>query len=93
MGHFKTVKGYTFRQVIILVLFFCSLNSSKAAIYYSRATGNFSAVATWSTVACGGAAAITTPGALDDIIICAGNVVSVTANAPIKNITVLNGGT
>lgn len=93
MGHFKTVKGYVFRQVLILVLFFCSLNSSKAAIYYSRATGNFSAVATWSTVACGGAAAITTPGALDDIIICAGNVVSVTANAPIKNIAVQTGGT
>ncbi len=47
-----------------------------SATFYSRGTGNWSVAATWSQVACGGAASATIPAAGDNVIICAGNVVT-----------------
>ncbi len=84
---------YRKSSFLTATLLFCQLMSANAVVYYSRATGNFSTPATWSAVGCGGAASLVVPGASDDIVICAGFTVSVTANAPIKNITIQNGGT
>jgi hypothetical protein len=54
--------------------------SSKAATFYSRTSGNWTNASTWSTVSCGGAAAATIPGALDNVIICAGHTITMNGN-------------
>jgi hypothetical protein len=66
--------------------------SANSATYYSRASGNFNTATTWSTAGCGGIAAATVPGAADSAVICNGYTVSVTANAPVKSVTILSGG-
>jgi hypothetical protein len=65
--------------LLFLLLFFSS--DSYSTTYYSRATGNWSAAGTWSTVACGNATnSGTTPGAGDVVTICAGHTVYIDAS-------------
>ncbi|GEM_PF-4259815 len=65
-----------------------TLSSLQATQYYSLATGNLVAVATWVTDACGGTAAATaSPGAGDDVTVCAGHTVTLTADTTINDLT------
>lgn len=77
--------------VTVLVLFLFG-NTARAITYYSRATGNWSAATTWSTVSCGGAAAATTPTVGDVVFICGTHTVSVTANVTTQSVTINSGG-
>ena len=55
-------------------------HNSEAAVYFSRATGNWNTPATWSTTGYAGAAAATTPGAgAGDVVLISGYTVTVTA--------------
>ncbi len=66
---------------------------SEAVTYYTRVTGNWNALTTWSTVGCGGAMAAAFPAAGDDIIVCVGTTVTVNINTTVANVTINNGGT
>lgn len=88
----KVYRKYWKSFILTVTIMIWQVLSAHAVVYFARASGNFSAAGTWSSVACGGAASAVVPGAADDIIVCSGFTVSVTANAPIKNITIQNGG-
>ncbi|MBL0097028.1 MAG: T9SS type A sorting domain-containing protein [Bacteroidetes bacterium] len=77
----------------LMVLLLLNLNFSSAATYYTRVTGNWNALTTWSTVGCGGAMAATFPAAGDNIIVCVGTTVTVNINTTIANVTINSGGT
>ena len=77
--------------VVLWSLLFCSI-SSFSATYYSRAgSGSWSNPSTWSS-SCGGLAAAGIPAAGDDVVICSGTIVNITANQFITNVTVNSGG-
>ena len=76
----------------LLMLCLCSLNDSYALTYYTRASGNWSLNTSWSTAGCGGAAAATTPGSTDAVVICAGYTIGVNVNATVASVTIQNGG-
>ena len=59
--------------------------------YYSRASGNWSDVNTWSIIGCGGTAASSVPGSANNIVVCPGN--SVTMDVPSSCIDISIGGT
>ena len=62
---------------------FQTLSVTVRGPFYSRANTAWNTASTWST-ACGGAAAATIPGANDEVIICAGNTVTMNYNlAPV----------
>ena len=62
-------------------------------LYYSKASGEWNAFSTWSTVACGNATNTGTyPAAGDTVVICSGNIVTMTAAAACKDITIQSGG-
>ncbi|MBL7924070.1 MAG: hypothetical protein JNL88_07720, partial [Bacteroidia bacterium] len=82
----------TFITLVFLVLLSGPFMAG-AVTYYTRVSGNWNALTTWSTVACGGAAAAVLPSATDDIIVCVGTSVTVNVNATIANVTISNGGT
>lgn len=63
--------------VLVLVLAFFN---SYSTTFYSKASGNWGTPATWSTVACGGAAATSIPGVGDNVIICSGHTISMNGN-------------
>lgn len=69
-------KSY-FVRVLVLLCLIPSLN--YATTYYSRANTAWNVASTWSTASCGGTAAGSTPTASDDVIICAGYTVTMTA--------------
>lgn len=94
---------FSFRSKAIycyaLLLFVCvglSLipTPSFAITYFSRVAGpsNWDAAASWSTVACGGAAAGAFPIAGDIVTICAGHTIDVNVNSACTDLTI-NGGT
>lgn len=56
--------------------------------YYSRMSGNWNDGATWSTAGCGGTAASAVPGLTNNVVICAGNNVTVNAPASVIDLTV-----
>ncbi len=83
-------------QRLFFVFLFSMLifsNSSFSATYYSRVSGNWNVATTWSTFSCGGVAAGVAPGAGDDIVICGGHTVSLTANDVCLSLTIAVGGT
>ncbi|MEA3447718.1 MAG: hypothetical protein U9Q98_04595, partial [Bacteroidota bacterium] len=74
---------------IMVILFLLPVNYAYTqTTYYSRVNGNWTDPITWSTTACGGAAAATAPGAGDNVIFCEGKTVSLDANSTINNINV-----
>jgi hypothetical protein len=89
---------YSVAKVVLLLVLSLSSLTASALTYYSRNNGGaWSAAATWSTDAvlqCAGAAAVSAPGAADDVVICTG--FTVIWNGPtttsINNLTILTGG-
>ena len=74
-------------------LLLCSAFSLHAqTTYYSRTTGNFGTASTWSTVACNGTAAGSSPSSTDNIVICSGHTVALTSNSAVNNLTINSGG-
>lgn len=71
-------KSY-FVRVLVLLCLIPSLN--YATTYYSRASTAWNVASTWSTGSCGGTAAASTPTASDDVIICTGHTVTMTAGS------------
>ena len=74
-----------FRAPLLALLTFVLLaaSQSSATAYFTRGSGNWSGVSTWSTVACGGAAAASVPAAGDTVTLCDGNAVTVDANTAV----------
>lgn len=75
--------GYSLRFIAILLVFLIPAGNVFSATYYSRLSGNWNNNTTWSTDAvlqCNGAAATTVPGAGDNVVICAGHVVTMNGN-------------
>src|SRR4051812_8726091 len=65
-----------------LVLLFLSITSlSFSTTYYSIANTGWTTPSTWSTVSCGGAASLTSPGSSDDVVICSGTTVTMNGNS------------
>ncbi len=80
-------------RLLPLILLFAGLSGGlNAATYYTRATGNWNATATWSTAACSGAAAAAVPGTGDDVIICTGHTITLNTTGSIASLS-LTGGT
>jgi hypothetical protein len=80
-------------KYFLTLILFININYTFSATYFSRASGNWNATASWSTVACGGAAATSTPGAADDVIICNGHTITINgANASALTLNVNAGG-
>ena len=66
---------------LLVVLVVIGFDSVHAAIYYSRATGNWNSTTTWSTIGYGGAAAASTPGSgVGDVVLISGYTITVTAS-------------
>jgi hypothetical protein len=72
------MKPYLYLIVLILLSI-----STKAATYYSRAAGNWSTPATWSTTGFGGVAALTYPG------LVAGDVVRISGRSVVGDVSTL----
>jgi len=82
------------RTLIILSLCLFGTLPGKTATYYAVVTGNWSALTTWSTVACGNFTnPLSIPSATDDVIVCNGVALTCNINTSIINLTVSNGGT
>jgi hypothetical protein len=89
-------KTYTNRTIyttvkLITLLLIGSLSISigfAQTTYYSRVDGDWSNTSTWSTTGCGGSEALTTPSATDDVVICAGDTVSLSNDVAIVNLTI-----
>ncbi|MBL4651442.1 MAG: PKD domain-containing protein [Flavobacteriales bacterium] len=62
------------------------------AAYFSRQTGNWSDVNSWSVGSCGGAVATGVPGASDDVVICSGNTISLDGAITVNKIIISDGG-
>lgn len=82
---------YNFKRVsAFLVVFFLFFFSSYSATYYSKATGNWGTSSTWGT-GCG-SGGNQTPAAGDNVVICSGYTVTVSADKSITAITINSGG-
>ncbi len=78
--------------VVVLGAFFLAATSAEAT-WYSRQTGNWDDVNTWSTTACGGAVAANVPQVDGDVQVCNGHTVTVrTTTNSVDTVTVNNGG-
>lgn len=80
--------------LLLVVAIFFVAGEASAATYFSRQAGNWNVNTTWSTAACGGAAAVGTPGVADAVQICnlgAAHTVTVTANATAASIAINSG--
>jgi hypothetical protein len=73
------MKKNSYSLFLVLVFVISSLYSYSAT-FYSRTSGNWTTNSTWSTVACGGVAATSIPGAGDNVIICAGHTITMNGN-------------
>lgn len=73
------MKNFFYCLFLILLSLTISFKSYSAT-YYSRISGNWATASTWSTVACGSVASSTIPTAADNVIICAGNTVTMNGN-------------
>jgi Secretion system C-terminal sorting domain len=66
--------------IAVIILF---VSQANAAIYFTRASGNWNNPSTWSTAGYGGAAAASFPGAAaGDVVLLSGVTVTVTASTP-----------
>ncbi|HET6224876.1 MAG TPA: hypothetical protein VFF27_01265, partial [Bacteroidia bacterium] len=63
-------------------------SSTYATTYYSRANTAWATASTWSTGSCGGSAAASAPTASDDVIICAGYTVNISAAGTCRSLTI-----
>ncbi|MBL4578049.1 MAG: hypothetical protein JKX74_06215, partial [Flavobacteriales bacterium] len=77
----------------LVALLFFTVSLSAQTTYYSRQDGDWDVAATWSTIACGDAIAAGTPGAGDDIVICAGDTVTMVVNTTLRHLTINSNGT
>ena len=87
---FEIVTGRLFLSAALV--FFSS--TAFAATYFSRQTGDWNVNTTWSTAACGGAAAAGTPGLADSVQICnlgAAHTVTVSTNASAASLAINQG--
>jgi|GEM_PF-2208603 len=78
------------------IFIFCSICciQSQATNYYSRATGNWGAGATWSNASCGGVTCSCIPGLSSDVVtICSGNTVTVASSVVQTGSITVSGGT
>ncbi|HRG39675.1 MAG TPA: hypothetical protein PK289_14185, partial [Bacteroidia bacterium] len=82
----RSPKNSLFKGIVLLCLLVTS--TTKATTYYSRANTNWTVASTWSTVSCGGTAAVSAPTASDDVIICAGYTVNINAAGTCKSLTI-----
>ncbi|MDA3819172.1 MAG: hypothetical protein PF590_01665, partial [Candidatus Delongbacteria bacterium] len=74
---------------IMVIVFLLPVNYAYTqTTYYSRNNGDWTNSNTWSTTACGGAAAATAPGAGDNVIVCDGNTVSLDRSSTINDVSV-----
>jgi len=69
------------KTIALVFLLLLVIPKVYSTTYYSRATGNWTTAATWSTASCGGAAAVTTPTSTDIVYICSGHTVTMSGNA------------
>jgi fibronectin-binding autotransporter adhesin len=83
------IKKYLPKSLILI--FLITSFSGYSAIYYSIASTAWTVPSTWSTVGCGGAAALTIPGVGDDVIICVGTTVTMNASPGTCNSLTING--
>jgi aerobic-type carbon monoxide dehydrogenase small subunit (CoxS/CutS family) len=84
------MKKNTLIKVLVLLTIILSFQGYSTT-YYSIASTGWNTPSTWSTAACGGAAAITTPGSGDDVIICAGTTVIMNGSSGACNSLTING--
>lgn len=70
-------------KILVLFLLCVSARAVFSTAYNTTGSGNWSATATWTTGACGGAAAAAVPGSGDTATICAGHTVTLTDNRTI----------
>ncbi|OFY84446.1 MAG: hypothetical protein A3F72_13640 [Bacteroidetes bacterium RIFCSPLOWO2_12_FULL_35_15] len=82
-------KTYLSKTLIFIFLLTSILGYSTT--YYSIASAGWTTPSTWSTVACGGAASLTSPGTGDDVVICVGTTVTMNGNAGACNSLTING--
>jgi len=70
-------------------------DSPNCPTLYSRQTGNWNDVNTWSLVACGGTQTVAgiTPSAFHDVVICNTHTVTLAQNEACNNLTINSGGT
>lgn len=80
------------RKIITFFIFFLPYLCFSAT-FYSRVSGNWNVAATWSTVSCSGVASATAPTATDDVVICGGHTISITATDAITTLTINSTGT
>lgn len=66
-------------SLFLFFLFFSLLSFS--ATYYSRINGDWNNASTWSLVSCSGTASGSVPGAADNVIICAGRIITMNGNS------------
>ena len=77
--------------VFLSCMFFLSI-SSYSATYFSRVSGSFNLASTWSS-SCGGPISSVVPASGDDVVICTGTTVDITASQLITNVTLNGSGT
>ena len=80
----KRISCSIYKIVLPLVVFLILSQTANAATFYSRATGNWTAPATWSQIGYGGAASATYPGqsGAGDVVFISGHTVTVTVTPP-----------
>ncbi|MFA4835455.1 MAG: CxxxxCH/CxxCH domain-containing protein [Dehalococcoidia bacterium] len=87
--------------ILIFTVIFCIIalsgfgtQQTEAATLYSRVTGTWATVGTWSAASCGGVSSGTVPAAGDTVTICTGNTVTLGAiPANVLNQTIQTGAT
>ena len=90
------------KKNLLLICFFAlfAFENLFSSTLYSTASTGFNTSGTWSTIGCGGASCGCTPAAGDDIVICTGYQVSLSAGlitigpgGDVASITIQSGGT
>ena len=93
---FSGLTGAFWKSMIALILVLTHTKSLAQTTYYTRvASGTWTTASTWSTVSCSGAAATSTPGTNDNVVICTGHTVAYDATSvtTIANLTIQTSGT